>query len=289
MTDRAAAAPALADRPPTSGMSRQPAGSAAIRLSDAGVAHGRRFIWRHADLEVQPGEFTVVLGPNGAGKTTLLRVLLGLHPLSEGTVEVLGGPPRRGRHAVGYVPQRRTLDSDLTVRGRDLVALGVDGNRWGIPLSSASARRKRALVESALEAVGATGYAGRPVGRLSGGEQQRLLLAQALVTEPRLLLLDEPLASLDIRSQGVITALVAGLARERGITVVLVAHDVNPLVSFLDRVVYVAGGAMVSGRPDEVITTETLSALYDYPVEVIRDSRGRIVVVGLDDCDSHHH
>jgi zinc/manganese transport system ATP-binding protein len=270
-------------------MSRQPAGSAAIRLSDAGVAHGRRFIWRHADLEVQPGEFTVVLGPNGAGKTTLLRVLLGLHPLSEGTVEVLGGPPRRGRHAVGYVPQRRTLDSDLTVRGRDLVALGVDGNRWGIPLSSASARRKRALVESALEAVGATGYAGRPVGRLSGGEQQRLLLAQALVTEPRLLLLDEPLASLDIRSQGVITALVAGLARERGITVVLVAHDVNPLVSFLDRVVYVAGGAMVSGRPDEVITTETLSALYDYPVEVIRDSRGRIVVVGLDDCDSHHH
>jgi zinc/manganese transport system ATP-binding protein len=260
----------------------------AIRLGDAGVAHGRRFVWRHADLQVTNGEFVVVLGPNGAGKTTLLRVLLGLHPLTEGSVEVLGGPPRRGRHSVGYVPQRRTLDPDLNVRARDLVGLGVDGNRWGIPLPGVTLRRKRELVDAALEAVGATANADRPVGRLSGGEQQRLLLAQALVTEPRILLLDEPLASLDIRSQGVISALVASVARERGITVLLVAHDVNPLVSFVDRVVYVARGAMVSGRTEEVITTETLSALYDYPVEVLRDSRGRIVVVGLDDCDSHH-
>jgi zinc/manganese transport system ATP-binding protein len=282
-------APAVADRTPPRETAARQAGAPVIGLHDAGVAHGRQFVWRHADLEVAPGEFVVVLGPNGAGKTTLLRVLLGLQPLAEGTVDVLGGPPRRGRHAVGYVPQRRTLDSDLTLRARDLVALGVDGDRWGIPVSPAARRRKRALVDRALEAVDATVYADRPVGRLSGGEQQRLLLAQALVTEPRLLLLDEPLGSLDIRSQGVISGLVAGLARERGITVVLVAHDVNPLVSFVDRVVYLAGGAMVSGRTDEVITTDTLSTLYDYPVEVIRDSRGRIVVVGLDDCDSHHH
>ena len=281
--------PAVADRTPPREAAARRTDRPVIRLHGAGVAYGHRAVWRHADLEVAPGEFVVVLGANGAGKTTLLRVLLGLHRLAEGTVEVLGGPPRRGRHAVGYVPQRRTLDSDLTLRARDLVALGVDGDHWGIPLPFASARRKRALVDAALEAVDATAYAGRAIGRLSGGEQQRLLLAQALVTEPRLLLLDEPLASLDIRSQGVISGLVAGLARERGITVVLVAHDVNPLVSFVDRVVYVAGGAMVSGRADEVITTETLSALYDYPVEVIRDSRGRIVVVGLDDCDSHHH
>jgi zinc/manganese transport system ATP-binding protein len=262
--------------------------SQAARLHDAGVAYGRRSIWRHADLEVARGEFVVVLGPNGAGKTTLLRVLLGLHPLTEGSVEVLGGSPRRGRHAVGYVPQRRTLDPDLNVRARDLVALGVDGSRWGIPLPGEAPRHKRALVDAALEAVDATAYADRPVGRLSGGEQQRLLLAHALVTQPRVLLLDEPLASLDIRSQGVISALVASVARERGITVVLVAHDVNPLVPFVDRVVYVARGSMVSGRTEAVITSETLSALYDYPVEVLRDSRGRIVVVGLDDRDSHH-
>jgi zinc/manganese transport system ATP-binding protein len=261
---------------------------AAVRLREAGVAYGRRLIWRHADLEVAHGEFVVVLGPNGAGKTTLLRVLLGLHPLTEGDVEVLGGPPRRGRHAVGYVPQRRTLDPDLNVRARDLVALGVDGGRWGIPLPGEAPRRKRALVDEALEAVGATAYADRSVGRLSGGEQQRLLLAHALVTQPRILLLDEPLASLDIRSQGVISTLVASVTRERGITVVLVAHDVNPLVPFVDRVVYVARGSMVSGTTAEVISSETLTELYDYPVEVLRDSRGRIVVVGLDDRDSHH-
>ncbi len=223
--------------------------SPALRMRDGGAAHGSHFVWRHADLEVDRGEFVVVLGPNGAGKTTLLRVLLGLHPLSEGGVEVLGGPPRRGRRAIGYVPQRRTLDPDLNVRARDLVALGVDGNRWGVPLPG-GARHRRALVDSALEAVGATAYADRTVGRLSGGEQQRLLLAQALVTEPRILLLDEPLASLDIRSQGVISTLVASVARARDITVVLVAHDVNPLVSFVDRVVYIARGAMVSGTTD---------------------------------------
>jgi zinc/manganese transport system ATP-binding protein len=144
------------------------------------------------------------------------------------------------------------------------------------------------MVDEALEAVGAAAYADRPVGLLSGGEQQRLLLAQALVTQPRILLLDEPLASLDLRSQGVISTLVHTIARARGITVVLVAHDVNPLVGVLDRVAYIASGHIAAGRPDEVITSERLSALYAYPVEVLRDSRDRIVVVGLDDRDSHH-
>ena len=272
----------VADRPPS-------LQAPAIRLRDAAVDFERRAVWQHADLEVALGEFVVVLGPNGAGKTTMLRVLLGLQQLSEGSVEVLGGQPRRGRRSVGYVPQRRTLDPDLGVRARDLVGLGVDGDRWGVPLAGSARRRRRDLVDATLEAVGATAYADRPVGRLSGGEQQRLLLAQALVTQPRILLLDEPLASLDIRSQGVISALVASVARERGITVVLVAHDINPLAPFVDRVVYLARGGMVSGPADEVISTETLTALYDYPVEVLRDSRGRIVVVGLDDCDSHHH
>jgi zinc/manganese transport system ATP-binding protein len=260
----------------------------AIRLRGASARIGQRVIWRGVDLEVGQGEFVVVLGPNGSGKTTLLRVLLGLLPLAEGDVEILGEQAHRGRRSVGYVPQRRSLDPDLNVRGRDIVSLGVDGTRWGIPLPTAAARRRRVLVDEALEAVGATAYADRPVGRLSGGEQQRLLLAQALVTQPRILLLDEPMASLDLRSQGVVTSLVAGVARERGITVVLVAHDVNPLMHVLDRVAYLARGTVVAGRPEEVITAGTLSALYDYPVEVLRDSRGRVVVVGLDDRDSHH-
>jgi zinc/manganese transport system ATP-binding protein len=254
----------------------------------AGVRFGARWIWRHVDLEVGEGEFLVVLGPNGAGKTTLLRSLLGLLQPGEGSIEVLGHQPRRSRRQVGYVPQRRTLDGDLNVRARDLVSLGVDGTRWGIPLPTRTRRAQRQMVDDALDAVGALDYADHPVGRLSGGEQQRLLLAQALVTKPRLLLLDEPLASLDLQGQAAISALVGGIARSRGIAVVLVAHDVNPLVGVLDRVAYVAGGGITAGSADEVITSESLSRLYRYPVEVLRDSRGRVVVVGLEDRDAHH-
>ncbi len=263
-------------------------GRAAIAVRGGGVSLGHRWVWRDVDLSIGEGEFVVVLGPNGAGKTTLLRILLGLLRLDEGSVDVLGRQPQHGRRLVGYVPQRRALDRDLYVRARDLVSLGVDGTRWGIALPGGGRRAQRAMVEEALDAVGASGYADQPVGHLSGGEQQRLLLAQALVTCPRILLLDEPLASLDLRSQAVVSSLVASIARERGITVVLVAHDVNPLVSVLDRVAYVARGRITVGRPEEVITSERLTELYDYPVEVLRDSRGRIVVVGLDDRDAHH-
>jgi zinc/manganese transport system ATP-binding protein len=284
----------VAGRPIVSGVASRngspPRGAveAAISLHDAGIRFGTRWVWQGVDLSVGAGEFLVVLGPNGAGKTTLLRVLLGLLRLTEGEVTIAGGDPRSRRRLVGYVPQRRTLDRDLYVRARDLVSLGVDGTRWGVALPTAARRAQRELVDEALEAVGAVEYANRPVGDLSGGEQQRLLLAQALVTRPRLLLLDEPLASLDMRSQAVITALVSSIARQRGITVVLVAHDVNPLVSVLDRVAYVAAERITTGTPDEVITSERLSELYDYPIEVLRDRRGRVVVVGLDDSDSHH-
>ena len=261
---------------------------AAVSLHGAGVRLGGRWVWQNADLEVAQGEFLVVLGPNGAGKTTLLRVLLGLVPLAAGSVDIFGEDPRRARHLVGYVPQRRAFDRDLYVRARDLVGLGVDGNRYGVAVSGAARRSKREMVDEALDAVGATAFADRPVGHLSGGEQQRLLLAQALVTRPRLLLLDEPLASLDLRGQAQASSLVSSVARARGITVVLVAHDVNPLVSVLDRVAYVARGRITAGTPDEVITSERLSALYETHVEVLRDSLGRIVVVGLEDVDSHH-
>ncbi|HET9052274.1 MAG TPA: metal ABC transporter ATP-binding protein, partial [Candidatus Dormibacteraeota bacterium] len=265
-----------------------PVAGAAVSLRGAGLRFGDRWVWRGVDLIVAPGEFLVLLGPNGAGKTTLLRVLLGLERLTEGSVALGDQDPRRGRRLVGYVPQRRTLDRDLGVRARDLVGLGVDGDRWGIEVRPQARRERRRLVDEALEAVGASDYAERPVGQLSGGEQQRLLLAQALVTRPRILLLDEPLSSLDLRSQGVASALVASVARERGITVVLVAHDVNPLVSVLDRVAYIAAGRVTAGRPEAVLTSRRLSELYEYPVEVLRDSRGRYVVVGLDDDESHH-
>jgi zinc/manganese transport system ATP-binding protein len=180
----------------------------------------------------------------------------------------------------------------VRVRGRDIVALGLDGTRWGTPLPGARGRRRqaaRARIDAVIEQVGAGGYAGRPIGECSGGEQQRLLIAQALVREPALLLLDEPLDSLDLPNQAAVCALVARFCREQGITVVLVAHDPNPLLPYLDRVIYFAGGRALAGSPAEVITTETLSRLYGAGVEVLRRSDGRLVVVGQPDMPAHHH
>lgn len=269
----------------------------AVGLEGVTLALGGRPIWSASNLAIHAGEFIVVLGPNGAGKSSLLRLLLGLLHQSQGEVTIFGEAPRRGSPAIGYVPQRRTLEASLGVRGRDLVAMGVDGHRWGMrlptSLMSPAAREARRTaerrVDEVIARVGASAYANRPIGELSGGERQRLLLAQALVGEPRLLLLDEPLASLDVRSQMATARLVAEVARASGITVLLVAHDVNPLLPVLDRALYIARGRVAIGAPDEVITTESLSALYDAPVEVVRDSRGRLFVVGLEDEGAHPH
>ncbi|MGO8950796.1 MAG: metal ABC transporter ATP-binding protein [Ktedonobacterales bacterium] len=253
-----------------------------VELRDAAVELGGRTIWSQASFTVESGEFITVLGPNGAGKSTLLKVVLGLLRPSAGEVRVFGRAPRRGRAEIGYVPQRRTIESDLNVRGRDFVQLGLDGYRWGFALPIPGRHEARDRVQEAIVSVEATPYADRPIGQLSGGEQQRLLLAQALVGNPRLLLLDEPLASLDLRNQQAISQLVARLARERSMTVMLVSHDLNPLLGLVDRLVYVARGKVVSGTPDTILTTENLTRLYNSPVEVLRDSQGHVFVVGLD-------
>ena len=200
-----------------------------------------------------------VLGPNGAGKSTLLKALLGVIPLSEGRARVFGRPVSRGNDQVGYLPQRRQFDPDLRIRAADLVRLGLDGARWGLPMPTwlpvAGARAKAARVAQVLELVGAAGIASRPIGELSGGEQQRILIAQALVSGARMLLLDEPLDSLDLNNQQAISSLIQRICREQGVTVLLVAHDVNPLLPYLDRVVYLAGGHAVEGPVEEVITS----------------------------------
>jgi zinc/manganese transport system ATP-binding protein len=263
-----------------------PSNSPAIVAEGLAAAYGDRLIWRDASFTVQPGEFVAVLGPNGSGKSTLFRLLLGLMAPSAGKLRVLGERPQRGNAAVGYVPQRRNIDPDLPVRGRDFVHLGIDGNRWGVALGNGAADRQR--VDDAIAAVDSAAYADRPIGRLSGGEQQRLLLAQALAGRPRMLLLDEPLASLDLRNQIVISQLVADLARKNGLTVLLIAHDVNPLLPIVDRVLYVAHGGVAIGKPDEVITAEQLSRLYNAPVEVLHDAHGHLFVVGLEAESGHH-
>ena len=258
----------------------------AVVAHDLAAAYADRLIWQNASFTVNAGEFVAVLGPNGSGKSTLLRVLLGLLPPAAGSIEVLGRHPHRGNDQVGYVPQRRDIDRDLPIRGRDFVHLGIDGSRWGVELGNTAGNHER--VDQAIASVQAQAYADRPIGRLSGGEQQRLLLAQALAGRPQMLLLDEPLASLDLRNQIVIAELVGELARANGLTVLLIAHDINPLLPIVDRVLYVAHGGVAIGKPAEVITTEQLSRLYDAPIEVLHDRHGHMFVVGLEAESAHH-
>ena len=262
--------------------------SDAIRLDDASVELEGHIVWEHVSLAVEQGEFVAVLGSNGAGKSTLLKVVLGLLPLSRGSVRVLGRPPGHGNAAIGYLPQRRSFDASTRIRGVDLVRLGLDGDRWGVPLPRPGHDERRERVREVIELVGATAYAERPLGRLSGGEQQRLLIAQALVRRPRLLLLDEPLDSLDLTNQAGVAALVQRICRKEDVAVLLVAHDANPILGYLDRVVYFAGGSAVAGTPRDVITSETLSRLYAAPIEVIQTADGRLVVVGVPEAPFVH-
>jgi len=267
----------------------------AVTFEAAAVRLGGRTIWRDVSLRVAGGEFVAILGPNGAGKSTLIKAILGLLPLSAGTATVLGRPPGEAKGRIGYLPQRRTFDAGTRIRGVDLVRLGLDGSRLGVPLPGLPGRaRTAARVAEVLELVDAAGYAREPLGELSGGEQQRLLIAQALVRRPQLLLLDEPLDSLDLPNQAAVAALVRRICREEKVAVLLVAHDINPILSYLDRVVYLAGGAAVEGRPEDVISGETLSRLYGAPIEVLRASDGRLVVVGQPEApfvhgDRHAH
>ena len=239
-----------------------------VWLAGREVLHDVRF-------RIMPGEFTGLIGSNGAGKTTLFRVILGLQTSSTGSVLVGGRPLTRRNPIIGYVPQKIFLDPDMPLRARDVVALGLDGHRLGVPLGWS---RRRKAVDSMLDAVDARRFADARVGNLSGGEQQRVLIAHALISRPRLLLLDEPLANLDIGAEGEVVALLARIAREQRIAVFISAHDVNPLLPVMDRLVYVAAGKTASGTTAEVIRPEVLSALYGQHVDVLR-VHGRILVV----------
>ena len=248
-------------------------------LAAAGLHQGGRWLWSDLNFEIEPGEFVAVLGPNGAGKTSLLRVLLGLTPLSAGTVSVAGTAPHRGSKFVGYIPQQRGFDADLGARGRDLVRLGADGHRFGLPWPD---RDVRARVDRAIASVGATDYADAPIGRLSGGEQQRLRVAQALLGDPAILLCDEPLLSLDLSHQQGVVELIDARRRATRTAVVFVTHEINPILPFVDRILYFAAGRWAAGTVAEVMTSERLSELYGVAVDVLR-VRGRIVVVGAAD------
>ncbi len=253
----------------------------ALAVEGLTVSFPGRRVLQDVSFTLGRGEFCGLIGSNGSGKTTLLRTILGFHAASAGKISIDGVSGKRGLASAGYVPQKILLDPDMPLRARDVVALGLDGHRFGLPFPSRTRNRK---VDEMLHAVDAAGFADRRVGSLSGGQQQRVLIAHALIRRPDLLLLDEPLANLDIRAVAEIVALLRRVSREHNITVLVSAHDMNPLLGAMDRIVYLANGRAASGRTDEVVRTEVLSALYGYHIDVIR-VHGRVLVIAAGAAD----
>lgn len=273
----AAAAHGVAAAPPFPGE-----GAPVLQVRDAAIRFGARTLWSGLDLDVRPGELVAILGANGTGKTTLFRAILGQTRLSAGSIVLMGGAVRRGDHRIGSVPQQRIFAASVPMLGRDLVTFGRTGRRFGPPITGPA---DRAAVDAAIAAAGAEALADRPIGSLSGGEQQRLRLAQAIVDEPSLLLCDEPLSSLDLGHQRAIVELIDA-QRARGAGVLFITHDVNPILEHVDRILYLAPGGHRIGTPDEVLRSEVLTDLYGTPVDVVR-VRDRVIVVGGPD-DTHH-
>lgn len=257
------------------GRAEQPA----ISIDGARLSFGQRVLWQDFDLTVSPGEFIAILGPNGSGKTSLLKALLGQNSLDTGTISINGRPLRAGDSSIGYIPQQQTHDDGVPLRGRDLVGLGVDGQAWGFGWRNRKTRRAR--VDDAIAQVDAGDFADAPLGLLSGGEQQRLRVAQALSGDPTVLLCDEPLLSLDPANQSRVAALIDRRRRDHGTAVLFVTHEINPVLPFVDRVVYLVDGRFRIGTPAEVMNSKSLSELYRTQVDVL-SAQGRLVVVGGD-------
>ena len=257
--------------------------SPVLKVSKASLAFGNKSVWKNLNLSVKPGEFIAVIGANASGKTVLLKAILGQLALSSGEISLFGKAIGKGSTQIGYIPQHRGSDSGLPLRAKDLLRMGLDGHRFGLPLPS---RKAAARVAQVLEAVGATDLANTPIGQLSGGQLQRIRVAQAVIDSPKLILADEPLSALDLKQQALVAELIDQQRRTNNAAVLFVTHDVNPVLDYIDRVLYLANGKFRIGTPDQVLRSDVLSKLYGRAVDVVRN-QGRIAVLGSSDHDHH--
>lgn len=254
-----------------------------ISIKEASLAFDQRVVWQNLNLEIEPGEFIAVIGANGSGKSMLLKSILGQQQLSSGSVSFMGTPGGHGNINIGYIPQHRATDNDLPLRVVDAVRFGLDGHKFGLPWPSAS---KQKLALEALSQVDAQHLADEPVGALSGGEMQRVRVAQAVISHPKLILADEPLSALDLHHQQAVSELIHQQSERFDAAVLFVTHDVNPIIDYVDRVLYLAQGNYSIGTPDEVLQSDVLSELYGTEIDVVRN-QGRVVVLGAHDHDHH--
>jgi len=255
-----------------------------LSISGATFGYAETPLWQDLTLDVAPGEFIAIIGTNGSGKTSLLRAILGQEQLRAGTITIAGKPIGHGSRRIGYIPQHRSVDASTPMRARDLLSLGLNGHRFGLPWGG---RKARARVEHILDCIEGHDLADLPVGQLSGGQFQRFRVGQAVIDEPDLILADEPLSALDLTQQAVIAELLDRERKDHSAAVLFVTHDVNPVLGMVDRVLYLAGGKFKIGTPDEVLRSEVLSELYGSPIDVVRN-QGRVVVVGTQAHDHHH-
>lgn len=247
-----------------------------------------KVVWEDATFEVKAGEFIVLLGPNGAGKTTLFKLILGLIKPQAGLIEVLGKVPSKGNSLISYFPQKRLIDTDLKLNCIEYVKLVLSGDKLGFSLPMAAKQEEKVALD-ALRMVDGLRFARMPLSQLSGGEQQKIFLAQSIVQKPKILLLDEPLANLDIKREGELIELIRSVSKKNNITVILIAHDVNPLLPVIDRIIYIANKKVASGLPSEIITSKKLTELYGSNVEVLKSQSGRIAVLGMEGGANHEH
>jgi zinc/manganese transport system ATP-binding protein len=258
-------------------------GQPILSIKNAAMAFGDQSLWQNLDLDVAPGEFIAIIGASGSGKTVLLKTILGQEKLSKGTIKLFGKTIGRGSRLIGYIPQHRQADAGQPIRAKDLLRFGLEGHRFGIPIPSLKTKN---LVTEMLTAVNASDLAEQPIGELSGGQLQRIRVAQAVIDKPKIILADEPLSALDLTQQAVVADLLNRQRLENKSAVLFVTHDVNPILNYIDRILYLANGQFRIGTPDEVLRSEVLSELYGSQVDVLR-SQGRIVVVGTSDHDHH--